>query len=59
MGVHSNRILRPGDVVEVLRGPFCAFDPYNWYEVQFNSLTGWVTEGTGSTYWLRPFPAAS
>ncbi|MCA9915707.1 MAG: hypothetical protein KC496_20270 [Anaerolineae bacterium] len=60
--VHSDRILRiirPGVNIEVLDGPFCATvngvaTPYTWYRVSVGTQEGWVTEGTGNTYWLRP-----
>jgi hypothetical protein len=38
----------------VLGGPYCGYGPYNWYRVQFGTLTGYVTEGTGSVYWIQP-----
>lgn len=56
-GVHSDNILtimRTGQTMEVLAGPFCSSGPYNWYQVRFNGVTGWATEGTGSGYWLAP-----
>jgi hypothetical protein len=40
----------------VLEGPFCGYGPYNWYKVQHQALVGYVTEGTGSTYWIEPLP---
>ena len=43
-----------GDVFTVQAGPQCAGGPYNWYQVNFKGLVGWVTEGTGSTYWVEP-----
>ena len=43
-----------GDVFTVLAGPQCSTGPYNWYQVNFKGLVGWVTEGTGSTYWVEP-----
>jgi hypothetical protein len=59
----SNVILRVmykvnGDTFTVLEGPFCASGPYNWYKVRHTSTNtvGWVTEGTGSTYWVEPVP---
>lgn len=57
----SNTILRVlfkagGDTFTVLEGPACASGPYNWYRVRHTSSNtiGWVTEGTGSTYWVEP-----
>ncbi len=60
--IHSNRILRvigPGVNIDILNGPYCATlngiaTPYNWYYVEVGSQRGWVTEGTGNGYWLRP-----
>jgi hypothetical protein len=43
-----------GDVFTVQSAPQCAFGPYDWYQVNFKGVTGWVTEGTGSTYWVEP-----
>lgn len=59
----SNDILRVlfkanRDTVTVLEGPACASGPYNWYRVRHTAsdTVGWVTEGTGSTYWVEPMP---
>ncbi len=54
-----------GDIFTVVDGPFCAGGPYNWYTVTHtDSVTGitynaWITEGTGSAYWVMPgdYPA--
>jgi hypothetical protein len=43
-----------GDTFNVQSGVICAFGPYNWYQVNFKGVVGWVTEGTGSTYWVEP-----
>jgi hypothetical protein len=56
-GIQSDRILRvmrPGDTIEVLAGPYCSFGPYNWWQVRSGGVTGFATEGTGGTYWLVP-----
>lgn len=42
------------DVFTTVSGPTCAFGPYNWYQVNFKGVSGWVTEGTGNTYWIEP-----
>lgn len=42
------------DTFTVLAGPVCASGPYNWYQVNHAGMTGWVTEGTGSVYWIEP-----
>ncbi len=43
-----------GDTFSVVQGPSCAGGPFNWYQVNFNGMLGWVTEGTGDTYWVEP-----
>jgi hypothetical protein len=61
-GVHSDTvyaIMPGGAAMDVLSGPYCSnFGPYNWYQVRYNGVTGWVTEGTASggfnDYWLAP-----
>lgn len=42
-----------GAVFDILDGPVCS-GGYNWYQVSYNGLTGWVTEGYGGSYWLEP-----
>lgn len=58
-GLDSNNVLKilyraNGDVFTVLEGPKCGTGPYNWYRVDYKGTAGWVTEGTGSTYWVEP-----
>lgn len=57
-GIHSNTVLRvitPDDTIEILEGPVCStLGPYNWYRVSVDGEEGWVTEGTGDTYWIIP-----
>jgi hypothetical protein len=43
-----------GDVFKVTAGPYCGFGPYNWWQVNFKGTLGYVTEGTGNTYWVAP-----
>jgi hypothetical protein len=43
-----------GDTFTVRSEPQCAHGPYNWYQVLYKGVVGWVTEGTGSTYWVEP-----
>lgn len=42
-----------GDTFQVISGPSCAHGPYNWYQVNFKGTVGWVTEGSGSVYWVE------
>jgi hypothetical protein len=42
-----------GDTFTINSGPQCLQGPYNWYQVTFKGISGWVTEGTGSTYWVE------
>lgn len=45
----------PGNgIFQVIRGPVCA-DSMAWWLVYYNGLTGWTSEGQGSTYWLQPY----
>lgn len=57
-GIHSNgvlRVMRTGETMEVLDGPYCStLGPFNWYQVSFNGIEGWATEGTAGAYWLQP-----
>jgi hypothetical protein len=58
-GLGSGKVLAimyraKNDSFEVLGGPYCGFGPYNWYQVRFGALTGYVTEGTGTIYWITP-----
>ncbi|MBZ0284666.1 MAG: hypothetical protein K8L97_28265 [Anaerolineae bacterium] len=43
-----------GDTFTVVSGPRCGIGPYNWWQVNYKGTLGWVTEGTGSTYWVEP-----
>ena len=45
-----------GDTFTVQEGPLCGTGPHNWYKVSYKGTVGWVTEGTGSTYWVEPVP---
>ncbi len=44
----------PGGVFAVLEGPVCA-DGFNWWQVDFDGLTGWTVEGTDGEYWIEPY----
>ena len=46
-------IMPGGAVFDILDGPVCS-GPHYWYQVEYNGLVGWVTEGMGSEYWLEP-----
>jgi len=58
-GLDSNNIITVmfranNDVFKVVAGPFCGTGPHNWWQVNFKGVSGWVTEGQGSTYWVEP-----
>lgn len=42
-----------GDTFVVIDGPTCA-GPHYWWQIEFDGVTGWVTEGSGFDYWLVP-----
>lgn len=46
-------VIPGGAVFEILDGPVCS-GGYNWYQVSYNGVTGWVTEGYAGDYWLEP-----
>lgn len=48
-----------GDTFTVVSGPRCGVGPYNWWQVNYKGTLGWVTEGTGSTYWVEPRTAGT
>ncbi len=46
----------PGEgVFSVVGGPQCA-DGYRWWQVNYNGLVGWTVSGSGSEYWVEPYP---
>jgi uncharacterized protein YraI len=46
----------PGEgVFSVIGGPVCA-DGYMWWQISYNGLTGWTANGSGSEYWVEPYP---
>jgi hypothetical protein len=42
-----------GQSFTVLAGPQCG-ENMAWWQVDYNGVVGWTTEGQGSTYWLEP-----
>lgn len=40
------------DTFTVTAGPRC-YGGFNWYQVTFKGVSGWVTEGSGTTYWVE------
>jgi len=46
-------VMPSGAVFDILDGPVCS-GGYEWYQVSYNGLTGWVTEGYANEYWLIP-----
>jgi uncharacterized protein YraI len=46
----------PGEgVFSVIGGPVCA-DGYMWWQISYDGLTGWTANGSGSEYWVEPYP---
>jgi hypothetical protein len=46
----------PGEAVfSVIGGPQCA-DGFMWWQVNYQGLTGWTTNGDASEYWVEPYP---
>src|SRR5689334_11095270 len=43
-----------GDTFTIRSEPQCVNGPYYWYQVLYKGTVGWVTEGSGSTYWVEP-----
>lgn len=60
--------LLDGIGMEIIGGPACAYDGYNWWQVRILSrpdVTGWIAEGGPGNYWivegedsLNPVPPA-
>jgi hypothetical protein len=49
----------PGDAyIDVLDGPVCA-DGLAWWHVLYAGQTGWMAEGSGSTYFVEPATSAT
>jgi hypothetical protein len=48
-------LLAPGASVTVIGGPECDADQdLRWWQVDYDGLVGWVTEGQGDVYFLAP-----
>jgi len=45
---------QPGDVLEIVDGPFCSHGWIVWYVRTGDGQTGYTPEGDGSNYWLFP-----
>jgi hypothetical protein len=44
----------PGSgTVALISGPICA-DSMTWWQVDYNGLVGWTSEGDASGYWMEP-----
>jgi len=46
-------VMPGGAVFDILDGSVCS-GSYNWYQVSYNGVVGWVTEGYAGNYWLEP-----
>ena len=46
-------VMPGGATFDILAGPVCS-GGYNWYQVSYNGITGWATEGYAGSYWLEP-----
>lgn len=44
-----------GETFTVLAGPTCVADT-NWWQVQTETLTGWIAEGQNGLYFVEPIP---
>lgn len=55
LGGNSTRLttLPGGTIFSVRDGPECV-DGYNWWWIVTPSVSGWMAEGEGNTYWIDP-----
>ena len=45
-----------GGVFTVLAGPVCDPQGMAWWQVNYNGVVGWTSEGQGTIYWTEPIP---
>jgi|GEM_PF-2873301 hypothetical protein len=45
-----------GEIFDVLDGPVCA-DGLNWWQIDYEAVSGWTVEGSGGEYWVEPYEA--
>jgi hypothetical protein len=50
------RKLNPGEMVDIVKGPWCSSGSIVWKVGTADGLEGFVPEGNGETYWLLPMP---
>jgi hypothetical protein len=50
------RTLAAGELIDILKGPWCAEGNLVWKVATADSYVGFVAEGNGTTYWLLPMP---
>jgi len=51
-----NRVLQPGEMVDIAKGPWCISDFLIWKVTTSDGSQGFVAEGNGETYSLLPMP---
>ena len=49
------RELVVGEVLEIVKGPFCDRGALVWKVITQDGITGFVAEGDGNVYWLLPY----
>lgn len=47
---------QPGDILEIVNGPFCSHGWIVWFVRTGDGQVGYTPEGDGNTYWLFPAP---
>jgi hypothetical protein len=50
------RKLAAGEMVDIIKGPWCSAGAVIWKVGTADGLEGFVPEGDGETYWLLPMP---